>query len=156
MRSRMMRLGFVCLLIVLWRLGQGQEPIVPDKTGVDLINVLRVTFQSNHTHSYKAARQGMFRHIDNEQGAVRLVHSGATFATSDIPDHAQVNTEHTWPQSKFKHAASVPRIKSDLRHLYPTFSRINSEVAEAVRDAMGLSGYDDGPVLSTPYVEGYR
>ena len=126
MQSRMMRWALVGLTFAFWRLALCQEQIAPDKTGVELINVLRAQFEATHTHSYKAARQQMFGHIDNDQGAVRLVYSGDQFETLTIPDHTVVNTEHTWPQSKFKHAVSGQRIKSDLHHLYPTRSRINS------------------------------
>ena len=102
MQSRMMRWALVGLTFAFWRLALCQEQIAPDKTGVELINVLRAQFEATHTHSYKAARQQMFGHIDNDQGAVRLVYSGDQFETLTIPDHTVVNTEHTWPQSKFK------------------------------------------------------
>src|SRR5690606_15195711 len=42
-----------------------------------------------------------------------------------IPNSNEVNTEHTWPQSKFLQS---PKgfMKSDIHHLYPTDSRANS------------------------------
>src|SRR5690606_18193538 len=42
-----------------------------------------------------------------------------------IPNSNHVNTEHTWPQSKFLQA---PKgfMKTDIHHLYPTDSKANS------------------------------
>lgn len=44
-----------------------------------------------------------------------------------VPNPRIFNTEHTWPQSKFSTRFSKDEQKSDLHHLYPTFSKINSE-----------------------------
>lgn len=38
-----------------------------------------------------------------------------------------LNTEHTWPQSKFSNSFPKPVQKSDLHHLFPTLNKINSE-----------------------------
>ena len=43
-----------------------------------------------------------------------------------IPDAAVLNTEHTWPQSRFNRSMSKDTQKSDLHHLYPTQSEMNS------------------------------
>lgn len=43
-----------------------------------------------------------------------------------IPDGTIVNTEHTWPQSKFTGKFPTEMQKSDLHHLYPTDSKMNS------------------------------
>ncbi len=47
--------------------------------------------------------------------------------TEEIPDHTVMNTEHTWPQSRFSKSFSAEVQKTDLHHLFPTFSKINSE-----------------------------
>lgn len=44
-----------------------------------------------------------------------------------IPDPKYMNTEHTWPQSKFSKAFPENTQKTDLHHLYPAGSKINSE-----------------------------
>lgn len=44
-----------------------------------------------------------------------------------LPDPNVFNTEHTWPQSKFSTRFNKETQKTDLHHLFPTFSRINSE-----------------------------
>lgn len=43
-----------------------------------------------------------------------------------IPDSTVVNAEHTWPQSRFSRKYSAEMQKSDLHHLYPTDSHLNS------------------------------
>ncbi len=44
-----------------------------------------------------------------------------------LPDPKYMNTEHTWPQSLFNEDFSANVQKTDLHHLYPTFSKINAE-----------------------------
>jgi hypothetical protein len=44
----------------------------------------------------------------------------------NLPDQSQLNTEHTWPQSKFTKAFPNELQKSDLHHLFPTDSKANS------------------------------
>lgn len=47
-------------------------------------------------------------------------------APGSIPDGTVVNTEHTWPQSKFTGKYSTDLQKSDMHHLFPTDSEMNS------------------------------
>ncbi|MFA7330693.1 MAG: endonuclease [Candidatus Delongbacteria bacterium] len=78
---------------------------------------------SGHTAlSYDAARLEMFSDLDNVNGWVECVYTGLDVQTTGIPDNAVMNTEHTWPQSYG--AEGVAR--SDLHHLFPTDSWINS------------------------------
>lgn len=85
---------------------------------------LRVTYTPAVTLSYRDARKHMFETIDDLDGDNQLVgvYTGTVFHAASIPDHTQVNCEHTWPQSMFDRA----RMKPDIHHLYPTFSVINS------------------------------
>lgn len=46
---------------------------------------------------------------------------------NSIPDHRVVNAEHTWPQSMFTRNFSAEDQKSDLHHLFPTDSEMNSK-----------------------------
>ena len=102
------------------------ETIEPGKTGSELRQRLRDRYSGSTVLSYRRAREEMFGSIDNHWGQVRLVYTGSVFATSGIPDPQIVNTEHTWPQSKFKHASQSRQMKSDLHHLYPTWNRVNA------------------------------
>lgn len=43
-----------------------------------------------------------------------------------IPDNRVINTEHTWPQSRFTRKFPTDLQKSDLHHLFPTDSELNS------------------------------
>lgn len=43
-----------------------------------------------------------------------------------IPDDKVVNVEHTWPQSRFGRQYPAEMQKSDLHHLFPTDSQMNS------------------------------
>lgn len=73
-------------------------------------------------------------------GNFYLVHEGNQYAVKDvycereygapgpnkIPDNTKVNVEHTWPQSRFTKQHPTDMQKSDLHHLFPTDSELNS------------------------------
>ncbi len=72
---------------------------------------------------YSQARKVIFEKIDNEDGGVCCVYStDYCLKTRGMPSHKIMNVEHTWPQS---HGATGTA-KSDLHHLFPTQSRLNS------------------------------
>ncbi|MEY8251350.1 MAG: endonuclease, partial [Colwellia sp.] len=99
------------------------DPICKNMTKSALQSCLQKGYKVTNSLSYREARKQMFSKIDNVNGAVKLVYSGAWYKTNSIPNHQIVNTEHTWPQSKF----NDKKIKSDLHHLYATYSKINSK-----------------------------
>ncbi len=72
--------------------------------------------------SYDQARLYMFSRLDNVDGVVCAVYSGICIETEGIPDSRVMNCEHSWPQSK----GAVGAAKSDLHHLYPAASDMNS------------------------------
>ncbi len=43
-----------------------------------------------------------------------------------LPDDAIINTEHTWPQSRFNRAFQPDIQKTDMHHLFPTDSKMNA------------------------------
>lgn len=51
---------------------------------------------------------------------------GGSIGPGKIPPDAVINTEHTWPQSRFNRSMGKEVQKSDLHHLYPTDSQMNS------------------------------
>lgn len=51
---------------------------------------------------------------------------GASPGPHQIPDNTVVNVEHTWPQSRFTRKYPTDMQKSDLHHLFPSDSEINS------------------------------
>ena len=57
-----------------------------------------------------------------------------------VPDGTVINVEHTWPQSRFTGNYSKEMQKSDMHHLFPTDSQLNSLrgntiFGEVVRDS---------------------
>ncbi len=83
---------------------------------------LRRIISTNIDLGYTDARKVMFGIIDNDAGEVCGVYSGICIRTSGIPNGSVMNCEHTWPQSRG--ASGIA--KSDLHHLYPADSKINS------------------------------
>jgi deoxyribonuclease-1 len=84
---------------------------------------------------YDGARKVLFGKIHlqqaNGQYSITDVYCHKTFTGNDIrpniiPNHSQINCEHTWPQSKFTGQYPKEMQKSDLNHLFPTDSKANS------------------------------
>lgn len=74
---------------------------------------------------YNSARQRMFSVIDKVDDTVTCVYTGRSYPdTSYPPDNwANVNTEHTWPQSM---GADVDPAQCDLHHLFPVGVDVNT------------------------------
>ncbi len=92
---------------------------------------------SQRVLGYTAARKILFGklHLEQtEQGRyyVQDVYCRKQYTESigvgpdRIPNHSELNCEHTWPQSKFSSRFPNEMQKSDIHHLYPTNSRANS------------------------------
>jgi len=91
-------------------------------SGEALKSQLGSLVSNHHSIGYDAARLAMFSDIDNVDGWVECVYTGFDVQTSGIPDNTVMNTEHTWPQSY----GAEGDARSDLHHLFPTASNINS------------------------------
>ena len=84
---------------------------------------------------YDKARIVMFGERDLQQSGnekfVTDVYCGKKFTFRDVQDvgnmHAEVNIEHTWPQSKFSSQFEKGMQKSDMHHLFLTDSKANSQ-----------------------------
>lgn len=96
------------------------------------------TISEHHiSFSYREARVKLFNQIhlkeDYSGYFIEGVYCSQKFSVGrehpgrSIPDHTILNTEHTWPQSKFSQRFRRIVQKTDLHHLYPTFSKINSQ-----------------------------
>src|SRR5690606_11095295 len=114
--------------------------LIPNLTKAETLNeTLFREAKANHSSCYYAdARKKMFNELDLEKDSTGYYIAGVychsqhyPFAgqhpNGRLPDHNQFNTEHTWPQSKFSRRFRKDVQKTDLHHLFPTFSRINSE-----------------------------
>lgn len=97
---------------------------------------LREMTLKNHSPltSYSSAREHLFGTLHLQQDSkgyfVKDVYCGTIYredvGPGSIPNHDKVNTEHTWPQSRFNRHENKSFQKSDLHHLFPTDSRANS------------------------------
>ncbi len=90
--------------------------------GDNFKRALRGVIDHNQDLGYTRARTVMFSELDNFGGRVCGVYSGKCLNTDGIPNHQIMNCEHSWPQSM----GAVGIAKSDLHHLYPADSRMNS------------------------------
>ena len=94
------------------------------------------TCYTQNVLGYDGARKILFGkiHLENVEGKyfIKDVYCNKVFGGAGevgpgaIPNHAKINCEHTWPQSKFSRQYPKEMQKSDLHHLYPTDSRANS------------------------------
>jgi hypothetical protein len=117
---------------------------VQGQSGQQLLGSLhQITGRNYHSHEYKEASQYMFGTADNitSHGVRGVVdaysgifvpgssHNGGDYSErgdqdgDGYPERDGMNVEHTWPQSIFN--KSLP-MRSDLRHLLPTFQHPNS------------------------------
>jgi deoxyribonuclease-1 len=90
---------------------------------------------------YQRAREIMFGDIylvrSGEQYGVKDVYCSRVVWASEfrgekpgpnrIPNHTVLNAEHTWPQSQFTRNFANDFQKSDLHHLFPTDTQMNSK-----------------------------
>lgn len=101
-------------------------------------NLFLQTKTGQVTFSYDAARKIMFNEIYLEKDATgyyvedvycqkKLYPFNGQHPNGRLPNHENINTEHTWPQSKFSDNFPKGTQKTDLHHLFPASSRINSE-----------------------------
>lgn len=102
-----------------------------DEALVKLLN--EATSKGHRTLGYDKARDFILAefYLVNENGhyAVKDVYCEKEFATAGphkLPDNTKINVEHTWPQSRFTKSFSKEMQKSDLHHLFPTDSEMNS------------------------------
>jgi len=91
--------------------------------GEDFKKKLWKKMATNEDLGYKKARDVMFSNLDNFGGEVCGVYSGECITTEGIPNHRLFNTEHSWCQSW----GATGKAKSDLHHLFPVKSNLNSK-----------------------------
>lgn len=126
-------------------------PGQPDKLG----QCVSGTCYRHISVGYDRARKIMFGELDTQrdsQGTYVLdVYCGKKFYFRN-PDeasgmHAQVNIEHTWPQSRFNGNFPKDMQKSDMHHLYLTDSKANAVrgnspfgIVDEINNRMGGEG----------------
>jgi chitodextrinase len=124
----MKKLGFTALILWLFIQAAFAQTPPSDLSGANLRAWLKVNYyDGKHTTlGYTNARIKMYNYIDNQNNTITCVYSGYekswTYGgTGSNPD--PINCEHTVPQSFFNEAEPM---KSDLHHLFPTYSNWNS------------------------------
>jgi len=124
--STVLLVGLVLLEVVGY--AQTNETIFPNLTGQELLDSLVANYKTNTVLSYNNARDTLFALIYQHNDSLSCVYTGYTIyldPTQDPSTYAYnngINTEHTWPQSK----GAVGQAKSDMHHLYPVRSVVNS------------------------------
>lgn len=123
------------LLFLLVILGCASLPLLADfptppegYSGATLRTWLKDNWYTPHhiTLGYSDARMYMYNYVDNHGDTITCVYGGYQKAwthggTGNNPD--PINCEHTIPQSFFSEQEPM---RSDLFHLYPTYSQWNS------------------------------
>lgn len=96
--------------------------------------------KGHHSVSYRRAREILLGrvHLEESQGRyfIKDVYCEKEFGSRDfpsdppgpglIPKETILNTEHTWPQSRFPSGFRKDLLKSDMHHLYPSDNQLNS------------------------------
>ncbi len=136
---------------------------VRDLTGEELKTALQqLTGVYFYSQGYNIDRKYMYRVIDNFDGKVQCVYTGRIANISPDPtveidsrwgdcnqrtcncSNKGMNTEHTWPQSKFD---KLEPMKSDLHHIFPTDACTNGQRSSwkfgNVQYPVGRFGNDD-------------
>lgn len=131
------------------RTPNGMDRILPSCAGGDCYRHTSVGY--NRARTFLLGRFYLVRR--NGEYAVREVYCEREYDQDDfrgrkpgpdqIPDDKIVNTEHTWPQSRFSGRYPDDLQKADLHHLFPTDSQMNSirsshPFGEVDRDEMSL------------------
>ena len=115
---------------ILFSVSFSQIIIGEGMNGQELLSYVVVNYKTSTTLGYGSARDVLYGTIDlQEDNQLSCVYSGFTITldvTQDPSTNAYnqgINCEHTWPQSM---GADQEPQKSDLHHLYPCKSNVNS------------------------------
>lgn len=112
--------------------------ITPLTRAETLKSQLFETMRSDHrvVLSYKEARKKLFGqlHLNEDWRGhyVKDVYCRKKYRKSSgvgpgqIPNHQEINCEHTWPKSRFNKEFPYQSQLTDLHHLYPSNARANS------------------------------
>ena len=120
----------IALLLILFSISYSQEIIGDGLSGQPLLDYVVTNYKTSTTLGYTDARDIMYGTIDIQEGnQLSCVYTGYTITldtTADPSTNAYeqgINCEHTYPQSMG--AGDEPQ-KSDMHHLFPCKSNVNS------------------------------
>ena len=131
----MKRKFFLLALFLLPMLIRAQvhTPVFPNLSDDELLTAVQEEFLPENVLDFGMARDTMFAIIYNFNDSLMGVYSGHTIYLDPTEDPTQaafmdganngINTEHTYPRSK---GADNGNAESDMHHLFPTRSPVNS------------------------------
>ncbi|MBC7713656.1 MAG: endonuclease [Rhizobacter sp.] len=130
-----MKKNFAMLFLVLSLFSINVHAFAPNPKDTGLkADLYAQVVKGHHPVGYDKAKTLLFgqlylEHDDKGYFITDLycgIHYTKGVGPGNLPDQNQLNTEHTWPQSKFVGSAPKETQKSDLHHLFPTDSKANS------------------------------
>jgi len=120
----------IALLLLTLNIFVFADPIAPGLTGDDLQNYLIENYKPEDTLGYDNARDVLYGQVDLQlENKLECIYSGFTITLDTTADPSTdaynkgIDCEHSWPQSMG--AENEPQ-KSDMHHLYPCKSNVNS------------------------------
>ncbi|MCF7918363.1 MAG: endonuclease [Candidatus Cloacimonetes bacterium] len=127
---------FVILLAaVLFAWSDDREVIAPDLNETELWNYLVDNYKTTTTLGYDNARDILYSEIDLQPGNIlEGIYSGYSIVLDPLYDPSTyayslgIDCEHSWPQS---YGADQEPQRSDMHHLYPSKSNVNSARSNA-------------------------
>ena len=127
--------NFAMLILLLSFFSTNAFALAPNQSDDVAIKLelFKKTSTGHHAVGYDTAKKYLFQQLYLEKSDtgyfVTDLYCGTKFTNvgpNTLPDQNRLNTEHTWPQSKFSGQSNKGTQKSDLHHLFPTDSRANS------------------------------
>lgn len=123
---------FVLMIACYSVFGQGHQPVFSDKSGAELMDLLRENYKPVSALDYGIARDTLFAVVYGQNHTLTGVYTGYSITLPDGVDPTSfaymnggpngMNTEHTYPRSK---GAENGNAKADMHHLYPTRIDVN-------------------------------
>ena len=129
---------YLSFFFILFGLGQlsaqyDHQEVLKDLEGDELFDAIIENFKPENVLAFGPARDTLFALIDSKNNVLECVYTGHTVILDPNEDPTisafqdgsseGINTEHTFPQSK---GASEGNARSDMHHLFPTRSPVNS------------------------------
>ena len=120
----------IVILSVFLTIGKSQTIIGEGLSGQELWDYVVANYKTSSTLGYNTCRDIMYSEIDIQEGnQLTGVYSGYTITLDLSQDPSTnayeqgINCEHTFPQSMY---SGTEPMKSDMHHLFPTKSNVNS------------------------------
>lgn len=129
----MKRISLAFVLLILTLNTALAAPLVRDSYWLEIKDL--ATSGHNPLTEYEQAREYLMQEIyikqDSQGFYVSDVYCGIKYrkkvSPKTMPNHNELNVEHTWPQSRFNKSKNKAYQKSDLHHLFPSDSKANGK-----------------------------